>query len=99
MMADEPMREWTDEQLRSDSVAKKDLIKFLQDHFLSEYKLLGNIKNVIKTANKEQLVVAYNQLFESKVREAGEFVPQTNKGLIQKHKHVFRGLKGLNQRS
>lgn len=31
-MADEPMREWTDEQLRSDSVAKKDLIKFLQDH-------------------------------------------------------------------
>uniref|UniRef100_A0A3B3DE31 peptidylprolyl isomerase n=1 Tax=Oryzias melastigma TaxID=30732 RepID=A0A3B3DE31_ORYME len=69
-MADGPTREWSDEQLKSDSVAKKDLIKFLQDHaahsFLSEHKLLGNIKNVTKTANKEQLVVAYNQLFESK---------------------------------
>uniref|UniRef100_A0A3B3BVN3 peptidylprolyl isomerase n=1 Tax=Oryzias melastigma TaxID=30732 RepID=A0A3B3BVN3_ORYME len=72
-MADGPTREWSDEQLKSDSVAKKDLIKFLQDHaahsFLSEHKLLGNIKNVTKTANKEQLVVAYNQLFESKVRD------------------------------
>lgn len=28
---------------------------------------MGNIKNVAKTAKKEQLVVAYNQLFESKV--------------------------------
>lgn len=35
--------------------------------FLSEHKLLGNIKNVAKTAKKEQLIVAYNQLFESKV--------------------------------
>lgn len=67
--------------------------------FLSEHKLLGNIKNVTKTANKEQLVVAYNQLFESKVRDAGEFVQQVNKGLIQKYKYVTcRGLKGLNQR-
>lgn len=36
--------------------------------FLNEHKLLGNIKNVAKTAKKEQLVIAYNQLFESKVR-------------------------------
>ncbi|MEQ2208012.1 FK506-binding protein 2B, partial [Xenoophorus captivus] len=34
--------------------------------FLNEHKLLGNIKNVAKTAKKEQLVIAYNQLFESK---------------------------------
>lgn len=29
---------------------------------------MGNIKNVAKTAKKEQLIVAYNQLFESKVK-------------------------------
>ncbi|KAG1941783.1 peptidyl-prolyl cis-trans isomerase FKBP2 [Pimephales promelas] len=34
--------------------------------FLAEHKLLGNIKNVAKTAKKEQLIEAYNQLFESK---------------------------------
>ncbi|XP_073348841.1 peptidyl-prolyl cis-trans isomerase FKBP3 [Pagrus major] len=69
-MADEPTREWSDEQLKSDDLPKKDLIKFIQDNaahsFLNEHKLLGNIKNVAKTAKKEQLVIAYNQLFESK---------------------------------
>nr|KAF6484457.1 FKBP prolyl isomerase 3 [Rousettus aegyptiacus] len=34
--------------------------------FLAEHKLLGNIKNVAKTANKDHLVTAYNHLFESK---------------------------------
>ncbi|XP_036943036.1 peptidyl-prolyl cis-trans isomerase FKBP3 [Acanthopagrus latus] len=69
-MADEPTREWSEEQLKSDDLPKKDLIKFIQDNaaksFLNEHKLLGNIKNVAKTAKKEQLVIAYNQLFESK---------------------------------
>ncbi|XP_068197983.1 peptidyl-prolyl cis-trans isomerase FKBP3 [Antennarius striatus] len=69
-MAAEPTREWSDEQLKSDDLAKKDIIKFIQDNaahsFLNEHKLLGNIKNVAKTAKKEQLIVAYNQLFESK---------------------------------
>ncbi|XP_068565058.1 peptidyl-prolyl cis-trans isomerase FKBP3 [Cebidichthys violaceus] len=69
-MADEPTREWSDEQLKSDDLPKKDLIKFIQDNaahsFLNEHKLLGNIKNVAKTAKKEQLIIAYNQLFESK---------------------------------
>ncbi|XP_068433245.1 peptidyl-prolyl cis-trans isomerase FKBP3 [Clinocottus analis] len=69
-MADEPTREWSDEQLKSDDLPKKDIIKFIQDNaahsFLNEHKLLGNIKNVAKTAKKEQLIIAYNQLFESK---------------------------------
>ncbi|KAG8517737.1 Peptidyl-prolyl cis-trans isomerase FKBP3, partial [Galemys pyrenaicus] len=34
--------------------------------FRFEHKLLGNIKNVAKTANKDHLVTAYNHLFESK---------------------------------
>ncbi|XP_045917414.1 peptidyl-prolyl cis-trans isomerase FKBP3 isoform X2 [Micropterus dolomieu] len=34
--------------------------------FLNEHKLLGNIKNVAKTAKKEQLIIAYNHLFQSK---------------------------------
>ncbi|KAI1898004.1 hypothetical protein AGOR_G00089160 [Albula goreensis] len=69
-MAAEPTREWSDEQLKSDDLPKKDIIKFLQDNaansFLAEHKLMGNIKNVAKTAKKEQLITAYNQLFESK---------------------------------
>ncbi|KAL6095610.1 peptidyl-prolyl cis-trans isomerase FKBP3 [Pungitius pungitius] len=69
-MADEPTREWSEQQLKSDDFPKKDIIKFIQDNaahsFLNEQKLLGNIKNVAKTAKKEHLIVAYNQLFESK---------------------------------
>ncbi|XP_061900995.1 peptidyl-prolyl cis-trans isomerase FKBP3 [Entelurus aequoreus] len=69
-MAEEPAREWSDDQLKSDDLPKKDIIKFIQDNaahsFLNEHKLLGNIKNVAKTAKKEQLVVAYNELFVSK---------------------------------
>ncbi|XP_055041348.1 peptidyl-prolyl cis-trans isomerase FKBP3 [Misgurnus anguillicaudatus] len=69
-MAAEPAREWSDEQLKSEEIPKKDVIKFIQDNaahsFLSEHKLMGNIKNVAKTAKKEQLLEAYNQLFLSK---------------------------------
>lgn len=67
---DEPTREWSDEQLKSDDLPKKDVITFIQDNaahsFLNEHKLLGNLKSVAKTAKKEQLIIAYNQLFESK---------------------------------
>ncbi|XP_053553652.1 peptidyl-prolyl cis-trans isomerase FKBP3 [Bombina bombina] len=66
----EPAKEWTNEQLHSEDLPKKDIITFLQEHgsesFLSEHKLLGNIKNVAKSANKDQLIVAYNKLFETK---------------------------------
>ncbi|NP_001071238.1 peptidyl-prolyl cis-trans isomerase FKBP3 [Danio rerio] len=68
-MAAAPERQWSDEQLKSEEVPKKELIKFIQDSaahsFLAEHKLLGNIKNVSKTAKKEQLIEAYNQLFQS----------------------------------
>uniref|UniRef100_A0A2K5LJL4 peptidylprolyl isomerase n=4 Tax=Cercopithecidae TaxID=9527 RepID=A0A2K5LJL4_CERAT len=71
MAAAVPQRAWTVEQLRSEQLPKKDIIKFLQEHgsdsFLAEHKLLGNIKNVAKTANKDHLVTAYNHLFETKV--------------------------------
>ncbi|CAM4686012.1 unnamed protein product [Leuciscus chuanchicus] len=70
MMAADLVRAWSDEQLKTEEVPKKELIKFIQDNgahsFLAEHKLLGNIKNVAKTAKKEQLIEAYNQLFESK---------------------------------
>ncbi|CAH2328841.1 peptidyl-prolyl cis-trans isomerase FKBP3 [Pelobates cultripes] len=66
----EPARPWTEEQLHSDDLPKKDIITFLQDSasdsFLSEYKLHGNIKNVAKTAKKDHLVAAFNKLFETK---------------------------------
>lgn len=70
MMAADLVRGWSDEQLKTEEVPKKELIKFIQDNgahsFLAEHKLLGNIKNVAKTAKKEQLIEAYDQLFESK---------------------------------
>lgn len=31
-MAAEPTREWSDEQLKSDDLPKKDIIKFIQDN-------------------------------------------------------------------
>ncbi|XP_068947878.1 peptidyl-prolyl cis-trans isomerase FKBP3 isoform X2 [Petaurus breviceps papuanus] len=69
MAAAAPQRVWSAEQLSSEALPKKDIIKFLQDNgsdsFLAEHKLLGNIKNVAKTANKDHLVTAYNHLFES----------------------------------
>lgn len=40
--------------------------------FLNEHKLLGNIKNVAKTAKKEHLIIAYNQLFKSQVSDYDE---------------------------
>ncbi|XP_061668589.1 peptidyl-prolyl cis-trans isomerase FKBP3 isoform X2 [Syngnathoides biaculeatus] len=82
-MAEEPAREWSDEHLKSDDLPKKDLIKFIQDHaahsFLTDHKLLGNIKNVAKTAKKEQLVAAYNELFASKRFKGTEPVEDATK--------------------
>ncbi|NWW97599.1 FKBP3 isomerase, partial [Caloenas nicobarica] len=64
-----PAQPWSAEELRSEALPKKDIIKFLQEHaaqaFLAEHKLLGQVKNVAKTANKEQLIAAYTQLFRS----------------------------------
>ncbi|KAM9293957.1 peptidyl-prolyl cis-trans isomerase FKBP3 [Gastrophryne carolinensis] len=65
-----PDRQWSNEQLHSEELAKKDVIAFLQEHasdsFLAEHKLLGNVKNVAKTAKKDQLASAYNKLYETK---------------------------------
>ncbi|KAM6069642.1 peptidyl-prolyl cis-trans isomerase FKBP3 isoform 2-T2 [Theristicus caerulescens] len=64
-----PAQPWSAEELRSEALPKKDIIKFLQEHaaqaFLAEHKLLGQVKNVAKTANKEQLIAAYTQLFHT----------------------------------
>lgn len=61
---------WIVEQLCSEQLFKKDIIKFLQEYgldlFFVEYKLLGNIKNVVKIVNKDYLVIVYNYFFEIK---------------------------------
>ncbi|XP_030418643.1 peptidyl-prolyl cis-trans isomerase FKBP3 [Gopherus flavomarginatus] len=88
MAAAAPPRQWSAEELRSEALPKKDLIKFLQEHaaqaFLAEHKLLGQIKNVAKTATKDQLVTAYNQLFETqrfKGTESAEKVTEQVKNI------------------
>lgn len=35
--------------------------------FLTKHKLLGSAKNAMKTSKKDSLVLAYNELFETKV--------------------------------
>ncbi|KAL7992825.1 hypothetical protein Chor_017081 [Crotalus horridus] len=63
-------RPWSLEELRNEALPKREIVHFLQEQaahrFLAEHKLLGQIKNVAKTASKDQLITAYNQLFETK---------------------------------
>ncbi|XP_044127578.1 peptidyl-prolyl cis-trans isomerase FKBP3 [Bufo gargarizans] len=83
--AGEPVREWSREKLQSEELPKKDLIAFLQQHasesFLAEHKLLGNIKNVAKTAKKDQLIAAYEKLFESKRFKGKDSVDSATKNV------------------
>lgn len=67
--------------------------------FLSEHKLLGNIKNVAKTAKKDQLIIAYNQLFESKVSDAKRrvFVVQPQQPLLMSSVCVLQRFKGTEE--
>ncbi|XP_033104924.1 peptidyl-prolyl cis-trans isomerase FKBP3-like [Anneissia japonica] len=61
---------WTTEEINSESVGKKDIIAFIQEHgarkFLAEKKMLGATKNIAKVFKKEALVAVYNELFETK---------------------------------
>lgn len=63
-------RSWTDQQLQSDEVSKKDIIKFLHEYasfeFLKEHKLNGKLNNIAKTSKKDHLIESYKQLFETK---------------------------------
>ncbi|KAM3918574.1 peptidyl-prolyl cis-trans isomerase FKBP3 [Leptodactylus fuscus] len=81
--AGEPVREWSSEKLHSEDLPKKDVIAFLQQHasesFLAEHKLLGNIKNVAKTAKKDNLIAAYEKLFETKRFKGKDSVDQVTK--------------------
>ncbi|XP_031569310.1 peptidyl-prolyl cis-trans isomerase FKBP3-like [Actinia tenebrosa] len=70
MAAQEPTRSYTNEQLNSDAVSKKDIINVLQANatfeFLKEMKLNGKLNNVAKTSKKDHLINAYNAMFEKK---------------------------------
>jgi len=61
---------YTEEQLNSDDVSKKDLVNFLQQNsslnFQADRKLKGKLVNVAKQKTKAQLVSDYNYLFETK---------------------------------
>ncbi|KAF9996335.1 FK506-binding protein 2B [Entomortierella chlamydospora] len=65
-----PTQEWTNEQLLSDAVSKKDIVTFLHlnatHDFLVEFKLTGKLPTVVKNAKKDSLVEAYNSLFTRK---------------------------------
>ncbi|XP_077469239.1 peptidyl-prolyl cis-trans isomerase FKBP3-like isoform X2 [Stigmatopora argus] len=82
-MRQEPVRQWAPQQLRSDDLPKKDLIKFLQHNaahsFLNEHRLLGNIKNVAETAKKREACRRHNELVVSKRFKATEMVKKAVK--------------------
>lgn len=66
----EPQKEWTDDQLASDAITKKDLVTFLQQHsstkFQREHKIKGKLENIAKSAKKPDLIKAYHALFETR---------------------------------
>jgi len=76
IMATEPARPFTDEQLHSDDTTKKDIIKFLHEEasfeFLKQHKLNGKLNNVAKTSKKDALILAYQQLYEQKAFKSEE---------------------------
>ncbi|KAF9576413.1 FK506-binding protein 2B [Mortierella alpina] len=65
-----PTQDWTNEQLLSDAVSKKDVVTFLHlnatHDFLVEFKLTGKLATVVKNAKKDSLLTAYNSLFTRK---------------------------------
>ncbi|KAJ3193505.1 FK506-binding protein 2B [Irineochytrium annulatum] len=69
-------RQWTDDQLKTDAVSRKDLVSFLQDHasfdFLQERKLTGKAALLAKNTKKNALIDAYVKVFEeSRFRSDG----------------------------
>ncbi|KAG0379461.1 FK506-binding protein 2B [Mortierella sp. AD032] len=65
-----PTQDWTNEQLLSDAVSKKDIVTYLHlsatHDFLVEFKLTGKLPTVVKNAKKDSLMEAYNSLFTRK---------------------------------
>ncbi|KAJ2390787.1 FK506-binding protein 2B, partial [Coemansia sp. RSA 2559] len=70
---------WTEEELGSDGVSKKDLVAYLQESgsndFLLAHKLNGKLASVVKTAKRPALVMAYKALFETKQFRSSTEVP------------------------
>ncbi|KAJ7345349.1 hypothetical protein JRQ81_001299 [Phrynocephalus forsythii] len=93
-----PLPPWTPEELLlaggGEAVPKREIARFLQENaahrFLAEHKLLGQLKNVAKTASKEQLVAAYNRLFETQsfkgTESPGDVVEQVKNVQIEEAK-------------
>ncbi|XP_046847276.1 peptidyl-prolyl cis-trans isomerase FKBP3-like [Xenia sp. Carnegie-2017] len=69
-MAAEPERSYTQDQLESEEVTKKDILSFLQANaskaFLKGNKLNGKLNNVAKSFKKDQAINLYNKMFETK---------------------------------
>ncbi|ORX60791.1 hypothetical protein BCR36DRAFT_314611 [Piromyces finnis] len=72
-----PEKKWTVEQVKSDSVTKKEVIEYIQGlatlDFLKANKLNGKLATLAKNAKKPALVKAYEALFESEANfQTGE---------------------------
>jgi len=61
---------WSDSQLESEAVSKKQIVEFLQTHASSEFlkvrKLNGKLENITRTNKKPDLILYYRELFSIK---------------------------------
>jgi len=66
----EPQAPWTQEEVTTEKVTKKQIVEFLQHNgnndFLTKHALKGSVVNVTKKAKKDDLTDAYKELFEIK---------------------------------
>ncbi|KAJ1887189.1 FK506-binding protein 2B [Kickxella alabastrina] len=72
---------WTNEDLNSESVSKKDIVSFLQESgnndFLLAHKLNGKLANIAKTTKRPALLAAYRTLFDTKQFRSSDEVSAT----------------------
>ena len=65
------------------------LFTFFHLQFLKEHKLQGQLKNVTKTAKKENLILSYEALFETKVSDRFSITKECNEMFSTNYEPVW----------
>ncbi|XP_065183109.1 peptidyl-prolyl cis-trans isomerase FKBP3-like [Sycon ciliatum] len=76
MASAEPVSTYTEEQMASDDVSKKDIVTFLQENgrekFLRDNKVFGKVASIAKGSKKDHLISVYKKMFETKAFKGTE---------------------------
>jgi len=72
-----PSIKWTDKELQSEEISKRELVYFMQEQaaprFLTEKKLKGTLKNIIKSSKRDDLIKAYFEMYEKNAFKGSEY--------------------------